>query len=137
MSPNFPDVYLQLGKVYLAEGRYAEAQTQFQLGVDLSGRGASYLPYLGYAAALQGKHAQALALAKEIEEKYERGEAQGYNVAVLYAGMRDKDRAFAWLEKNFQTRGAQLTTITIEPVFDSLRSDPRFGSLLQRMGISH
>ena len=135
ISPNFPDVYLQLGKVYLAEGRYADAEVQFQKAVALSNRGASYLPYLGYAAWLQGKRAQALGLVKELEEKYSKGEAEGYDVAILYAGMGDRDHAFTWLEKNFQTGGAQLTTITVEPVFDSLRSDPRFTRLLQRMGI--
>ena len=137
ISPDFPDVHLQLGKVYLAEGRYADAEREFQKGVDSTNRGAPYLPYLGYAAALEGKRAQARLIAKELEAKYNKGEAQGYDVAILYAGMGDRDQAFAWLEKNFQTRGAQLTTITIEPVFDSLRGDPRFASLLQRMGIPH
>jgi len=137
ISPNFPDAHLQLGKVYLAEGRYPEAEAEFQKGVDLSNRGASYLPYLAYAAALQGKRGQAAGLAKELEDKYSKGEAQGYELAILYAGMGDRDRALAWLEKNFQTGGSQLTTITVEPVFDSLRNDPRFTSLLQRMGMTH
>ena len=137
ISPNFADVYLQLGKVYLAQHRYPEAEAQFQKGVDLSNRGALYLAYLAYACELQGKHSDTVALVKELEEKYSQGEAQGYDVATLYAGMRDPDRAFTWLEKNFQTGGAQLTTISVEPVFDSLRSDPRFSKLLQRMGMQN
>lgn len=136
LDPNFPDAHQQLGKVYLEEQRYPEALTEFQKGVDLSGRGSPYLTYLGYCDALEGKRTEALALAKELEQKYQKREASGYDIAGVYAGLGDKDRAFAWLEKVFQTRGSLLTNITFEPAFDSLRSDPRYADLLQRMGIS-
>ena len=54
-------------------------------------------------------------------------------IAFVYAGLGEKDRAFEWLEKGFEGRGFWLTTLQVNPLFDPLRSDPRFQDLLRRM----
>jgi len=53
----------------------------------------------------------------------------------VYAGLGDKDQAFAWLEKDFQTRTGLLTRVRWESPFEPLRSDPRFADLLGRIGL--
>jgi eukaryotic-like serine/threonine-protein kinase len=53
----------------------------------------------------------------------------------VYAGLGDKDQAFAWLEKGFQDRSGQLGRTRWEPPYDSLHSDPRYTDLLKRMGL--
>ena len=55
-------------------------------------------------------------------------------IASVYGAMGDKDKAFAWLEKAYEARSSWMPSLKAEPKFDSLRSDTRFNSLLQRVG---
>ena len=54
---------------------------------------------------------------------------------AVYAGLRDKDKAFEWLEKDFQSRSGRLAEYRWEDQFESLRDDPRFNDLINRMGL--
>ena len=56
-------------------------------------------------------------------------------IALAHTGVGDKDGAFAWLTKAYESRDPQLIWIRVEPQLESLRSDPRFQSMLRRMGI--
>ena len=47
----------------------------------------------------------------------------------------DKQSALEWLEKGFQERDDQMINLKVEPVFDPLRTDPRFQDLVRRVGI--
>ncbi len=105
--------------------------------VELSGRDRRPLRDLGYGYAVSGKRAEALTVLKEIEGNYEKHKAIGQDFAAVYAGLGEKDQAFAWLEKDFQARSGLLAWSRWTPPFDSLRSDPRFADLLRRMGLSH
>jgi hypothetical protein len=90
---------------------------------------------LGFALAAAGKRDEALVILKELQGKYEKHEALAQDVASVYAGLGDKEQAFAWLEKGFQDHCGQLGRIRWEPPWDSLRSDPRLADLLKRMGL--
>jgi TolB-like protein/DNA-binding winged helix-turn-helix (wHTH) protein len=57
--------------------------------------------------------------------------------AIASIGMNDKEQAFLWLEKAAAARSPALTAIKVDPVYDSLRSDPRFVALLARVGLAH
>ena len=78
---------------------------------------------------------KALAVVKELEEKYAKHEAIGQNLARVYANLGNKDQAFAWLEKDFQARSGVLGRIRALPELEPLRSDPRFADLRRRMGL--
>jgi hypothetical protein len=56
-------------------------------------------------------------------------------MAVVYAGLNDKDQAFEWLHRAYEARSFGMTQLKVETVLDSLRSDPRFKDLLKRMGL--
>ena len=73
-------------------------------------------------------------VARELEEKYARRESPGFYLAEVYAGLGEKDQAFAWLEKDFQARSSLLIFINVYPL-DPLRDDPRYADLLQRLGL--
>jgi adenylate cyclase len=89
---------------------------------------------LGYGYGVTGKRSEAIAIVKELEEKYARNESSGRYVAAVYAGLGDKDKAFEWLEKDFQIKG-DLTWITWEIPYEPLRDDPRYKDLLRRMNL--
>jgi hypothetical protein len=57
------------------------------------------------------------------------------DVAQCYAVLGDKDQAFFWLNKGYEDREAGVFYLGVIPLFDSLRSDPRFADLLRRMGL--
>ena len=57
-------------------------------------------------------------------------------MAVVYAGMEDKNKAFDWLEKSFKDRSVFLVFLKLEPLLESLQSDPRWNDLERRVGIS-
>ncbi|HEY4049559.1 MAG TPA: hypothetical protein VGM27_22065 [Acidobacteriaceae bacterium] len=57
-----------------------------------------------------------------------------YEIALVYAGIGEKDEAFAWLEESYGVRDKGLTYLRIEPCLDPLRSDPRFHELVRRVG---
>jgi TolB-like protein/DNA-binding winged helix-turn-helix (wHTH) protein len=59
-----------------------------------------------------------------------------YGRAILYARLGDKDLAIASLQKAYEERQIFMTEIGVEPAFDPLRSDPRFQSLLHRVGLA-
>ena len=58
-----------------------------------------------------------------------------FNIAALYALMGDPDHAFEWLEKAFAEHSGRMEYIKVEVAFESFHSDPRYVSLLKRMGL--
>lgn len=55
------------------------------------------------------------------------------NIAAVYVGIGDRDRAFAWLDKAFDDHSQWLSEIRVDPAFDPVRADPRFTNLLRRI----
>ncbi len=136
LDPNFAPAHANLGLVYLRQRRYEEAIASCQRAVDLSSRASLHLSALGYAYAVAGKRAEALQILREMEERYAKGESVAQYLARVYAGLGDKDQAFAWLEKDFTNRSGLLHTITWWQFYDDLRSDPRYIDLVRRMNLA-
>ena len=135
LDSNFPTAYEDLGISYVIKGRNAEAIVAEEKAAELSKRAGVTLGSMGYVYAVAGKRAEAVAVIKELEDKYARKEAIGFDVAAVYAGLGEKDKAFEWLEKDFQTRDARLARIRWQTQFESLRDDPRLKDLLKRMNL--
>jgi len=135
LDPGFSASYEYLGLSYLKLGRNAEALASLEKGVESSNRASVALCDLGYGYGFAGKRAEADAIIKELEEKYARKEANGRYIAGVYAGLGEKDKAFEWLEKDFQSRNGELINIRWAIPYESLRDDPRYKDLLKRMGL--
>jgi tetratricopeptide (TPR) repeat protein len=125
-----------IGYAHLKQGAYEKAIAEFERGVEVFNRSSQDLSSLGYAYAVTGRRAEALRILKEIEAQYERGEALGMYLAAVYAGLGDKEQAFAWLEKDFRQHSGTLTFITWYYPYDNLRADPRYADLMRRIGLS-
>ena len=124
-----------LGLVYLKQGRNNEALAEAERSVELSKRDNVPLGVLGYIYTQTGKRSEAAALIEELKEKYAKQQANGLDIAKVYLGLGDKEQVFAWLEKDFQSRSATLSTWLSFPPLDSLRDDPRFKDLARRMNL--
>jgi hypothetical protein len=70
-----------------------------------------------------------------LEERYSTKKADGRDVAIVYAGLNDRDKAFGWLEKAFGDRSFFLTALNIDPLLEPLHDDPRWSDLKQRVGL--
>ena len=88
----------------------------------------------GMVYAAQGKRAEALQIIKELEAMSGASLSQAQWIAKIYAALNEKELAFSWLERG-SAAGAIGSFYKDDPVWDPIRSDPRFADLLRRMGI--
>jgi tetratricopeptide (TPR) repeat protein len=89
---------------------------------------------IGAVYAAQGKRAEALQVAKQLDAMSDATLQQAHSIAKIYAALNDKELAFSWLERGLEA-GAIGAFYKDEPVWDPLRYDKRFGDLLHRMRI--
>jgi TolB-like protein/Tfp pilus assembly protein PilF len=89
---------------------------------------------LGYIYGVAGKQAKALEILDYYFELSKKSDFKWTaNIACIYIGLGEKDKAFEWLEKSYEQRDSWLIQIKVDPMYNSLRSDPRFQDLLERM----
>ena len=136
MDPNLEVARTGLGRAYLGKKMYVEALDEFQKMVTLAG-GVATGPdkYLGYTFAVMGRKAEALGKLELLQGRYRQGTASAYDVALLYAGLNDRDQALEWLEKAFTERSGGLLQLKADIMFDPIRSEARFESLVRRLGL--
>jgi len=134
-DPSFWAAYVNLGTVFVKQGRYAEALIEGQKAVDLAKRSNASLAFVGHIYGRMGRRAEAEGIIKELQARYDKQQADGRDLAVVYAGLDEKDQAFVWLEKAFKDHSCYLAILRLEPSLDSLKSDPRWNELLRRVGV--
>ncbi len=127
-----PDWSFLLGDVYAEKGRYAEAISEFIK----SGNGPDSLGHLGNAYARAGKSAAARKTIAQLQENVRRNGVGRYEIALVYAGLGDKQEAFSWLEEAYNAHDVGLLYLKIDPCLDTLRSDARFDDLVRRVGLA-
>jgi len=71
----------------------------------------------------------------QLQRLSEHSYVSAHDVALVYAGLVERDKAFAWLDKTYEEHSFNLIHLKVEPRFDPLRSDPRFADLLRRIGL--
>ena len=121
LDPNWYYVRLILALGYLKQGRNTEALAEAEKGVELSKRQSNALGILGYVYTQTGKRAEAATVVQDLEARHAGRQANGYDLARVYLGLGDKDKAFASLEEDFQSRNATMPGFLYLPPLDSLR----------------
>lgn len=136
MDPNFATARYWLGLAYEQKGRYKEALTELQKARDLLGQ-KELAGLVGHTYAVAGKRGEALKILNELLELSKRKDEfiDPSYIAYVYIGLGEKDQAFEWLNKAVERRSGELFGLKVDPVFDPLRSDPRFQELLRRVGL--
>jgi TolB-like protein len=125
------EVPFPLAVIYVEKGMFAEAIQQFQK----LGDAPHALGHMGNAYARMGQKAKAEEMITKLERSVQETGIGRYEIAIIYAGLGDKDAAFSWLDKAYEVRDKGLTYLKIDPCVDSLRSDPRFAELVRRVGL--
>jgi tetratricopeptide (TPR) repeat protein len=126
--------YRTLGLSHLSLGNTFQAIGCLQSAVDLAQGNTLETGYLGYAYGKCGKGEKA----REYLEQLQAGMAQHYvpefSLAIVNFGLNRIDQTFLWLQKACDHRSPSLLLLRADPLFDELREDRRFSSLLDRVG---
>jgi tetratricopeptide (TPR) repeat protein len=122
-----------LAFAYLMLGRDTEANAECERGlVSVWREDAFAMSYVGFVYARLGHRHEVLELANELEQ---RGDQTYYAIALIHAGLGDRDRALGWLERGYEAHSPGMIYLRVDPRLDDLRSAPRFVTLMNRMGI--
>jgi tetratricopeptide (TPR) repeat protein len=132
LNPNYAGAHHHLANFYLAERRYEEAIAEAEKMSANSPNEGSGKPFVGYTYAVAGKRAEAVKILDELKELSKQRHVNPEAFALIYAGLGDKNRAFEFLQKEYEENKRLPTFLKILPEWDSLRSDPKFTELLQR-----
>jgi adenylate cyclase len=120
-------------------GAYREKR-EFQEAVALyeKAQAVTHFPSAGLAItyAKMGRLEDARRVLNQRIEKSRQQYVPADSIAAVYVALGDKEEAFRWLERAFDEHSAPMSIqFTCHPKFRALRSDPRFGDLLRRMGV--
>lgn len=134
LDPSFVQARLWFGRPFLQKGMYEEAIAELRQADELSGGSTISTSVLAHAYASAGRREEALKLLDVLLRRREKQYVACYFIGLVYVGLGDSDKAFEWLNKAREERSAWLAWVMVEPRFDSLRSDPRWGRLLKDIG---
>lgn len=135
VDPSFFAARRYLGQAYAQKGKFDQSASEFQKAVAASGGSPLMRAELANTLALSGKKDEAEKILGDLKQLSSERYFSPYHVALIYAGLGNKDEAFNWLEKAIEQRADYMVFLKVDPRFDSLHSDPRFASMLGRVGL--
>jgi DNA-binding winged helix-turn-helix (wHTH) protein/TolB-like protein/Tfp pilus assembly protein PilF len=128
--------YLYLGEIYVQKGMYEEAMKAFSRSHEITKDDGARLGGFGRVYAASGRREQAQKILKKLEAMAGRGEANPYDIALIYNTLGQSDRAFEWLQKTLDNKVYfHIILLRYDRNLAGLRSDPRFTDLLKRNNI--
>lgn len=130
LDRSFRVAHVRLSEAYTQTGRHEEAAMELQEVICLDpARKSEMDAWLAFAAAVNGHREEALKILNRLKLDAEVLK-DCHSIASIYAGLGDRDSAFAWLEKAIATHEPGIVLFKVEPMLQSLRSDPRFEELI-------
>jgi tetratricopeptide (TPR) repeat protein len=133
MENGFALAHLWLARSYLELGRLDESMAA-------NARAEAAVPEWpvlsaarGYTLGVMGRVDDARAVRDELMRTSQRRFVTAYGMALVHAGIGDKEQAYAWLEKAFAERSHWLVWLRLDPRWKTLRGDPRFAELVERL----
>jgi TolB-like protein/Tfp pilus assembly protein PilF len=132
LHPNsfWPPYFFALA--YQQQGSIADAATEFQKAIVMSGNVTFTSAGLGHLYGLAGDTAKARSIFENLHARSRRTYVPAYDLALVCVGLGWTDQAFEWLDTAHEERSGWLTYLKVEPRLDSLRNDPRFHDMLRR-----
>ena len=135
LDEGFPLTYRRLAQTFEQTQRYSEADAAFQKALSLSGDDVELLSARGHFYAVVGETVKAQDVLGQLRSSAASRYVPSYLIARIYLGLGDIDTTFELLEKARDERYGYLAYLEIEPMFDQIRSDPRYEELLRRVGL--
>jgi TolB-like protein/DNA-binding winged helix-turn-helix (wHTH) protein/Flp pilus assembly protein TadD len=137
MDPDFALPHLVLGQAYEQRKTYDQAITELRRAADISQSSPPAIAALARTYAVSGRTAEARKLLDQLMERSKKRYVSPFYVAIVYAGLGENDQALDWLEKAYKDRSNAIVFAKVDPQLDTLRSTPRFQSLLHRLAFQN
>jgi serine/threonine protein kinase/Tfp pilus assembly protein PilF len=138
LDPNFSLAHMDLGVLYARQSKYDEAISAMQRVRQIVGTNNPYgMGNLGYICAKAGKKDEAIKTLDQLLEFSKKGYTLSVQIAGVYAGLGDKDKAFEWLGKGYNEQNNYLKDLKTAFVWDNLRSDTRYTAMLKKIGLTN
>jgi tetratricopeptide (TPR) repeat protein len=134
MEPNFPRAHL-LVFAYAQKGLFSDALADIEKW-RRSDRAPRSWMMLAYVYGRSGQPVRARHALEKLEQLNRRRQMDPTPILVAHVGMGNKEEAFAWFEKACSKHSNVLTSLKVDPIYDPLRSDPRFQELLHRLRLA-
>jgi TolB-like protein/DNA-binding winged helix-turn-helix (wHTH) protein/Flp pilus assembly protein TadD len=135
-QPNDPWELTILGWTYEQKRMPEQAIEELKKAVEASNGDAFYVAALGHAYAVGGNRREAVKILESLTTRGKKSYVSPFDLALIYAALGEKDKAFALLDKAVAEHSTFLVYAKWEPRLDPLRSDPRFQNLLRRIGLT-
>jgi len=133
MDPNYAPALLDLGTVYMILGDYQAAIAQFEKARAVSGDSGVVLSSLAQAHAFSGDKATASRLLHQLQQTPASSFVSPWDLSLVYLALGDKGKAIVLLKKAADEHVGWIVRLGIDPAFDSLRTEPEFKELVQRV----
>ena len=130
LSPDSVFLEWELGNVRVATGDY-DGAVEIYLSRQVGSPGTNFM--VGLAHALAGREEEAREVLDFLLERREKRYVPGTQIGVIYGGLGELDQAFEWLDRAYEEQDWFLVWLEVDPMYDPLRGDPRFATLLDRM----
>jgi TolB-like protein/Tfp pilus assembly protein PilF len=136
MDPNYPIAHYGYAQILILQKRFDEAVTEMEKASQSMPESSYYRGYLGYAYAKAGKTAEARKILGELIEAARTKYISWLGIADIYAGLGEKDHAFAALELAYQQGDTRMDGLRARAELDSYwTTDPRYVQLLKKIGL--
>jgi hypothetical protein len=89
----------------------------------------------GHLCAISGRRDEASSLLRELKDPAKRDYVPSFAIALIHLGLDETDEMFDWLERALDDRFFLMLYLGVDARFDAVRDDPRFDSLMQRIGL--
>jgi tetratricopeptide (TPR) repeat protein len=137
LDQNFADAHVMLGVTLVQTRMYDEAIAAFKRGGVLTANSPEILGLLGYAYGMAGMKREAHEVLRELDGRARQNTyVSSFSRATVHIGLGETDLAFKWLEQSYRDRLWYLGLLAVDPLFDRLRTDPRYADLLRRMNLT-
>ncbi len=136
LNPDLFTAHVIFGLSLVQKRMYGEAIAELQKARVVTGSSPDSVGLLGYGYGMAGMKREARDALKELDQLSRHRYVSPFCKVMVYIGLGEKDRAFEWLERAYEERIWHLGVLAADPMFDPLRSDPRYTDLLRRMNLT-
>lgn len=133
LDPDFWLTRFNLGRVYERLGQYSEAMIELRAAAERAKGNGEVSGALGYTLAVANREAEARRVIEELECAQARGLVHSYPLALIAAGLGDRDRMFEQLHSALSHRDAGLTFLKIEPQWKPYSSAAKSKEICERL----
>lgn len=135
LDPSFVNTYGWLARAYAQKGMEREAQAALDDFLRAGGDSQDYWMTVSITKGIEGRGSEIQKIMNTIDRTALA--ANPGRMLQMQIAMRNTGEVFTWMEKCYATHSTSLTSLKVNPDYDSLRGDARFARYLERVGLSN